>query len=158
MCGSPLTRIYTVKMKELEWLNKTASSSVKSRDVEEQMALIEEACLTNDSNIKPILPVCDEGECVLCFPCPNLFPFLCEFDLVARQEIKYHTFHRLGDLASNQCKMEWNKIRIDSTHYFLVALESLAMLPSLRYIPCFLIGFITIICWLFRCKVAYYNS
>ena len=101
MCGSQLTRLHTVKTKELERLNKTASSSVKFRDVEEQIALIEEACLTKDGKdnplIKPILPVCDEDG--MCFPCQNLFPFLREFDSVARQEINYHTFHKLGELA-----------------------------------------------------------
>lgn len=116
MCGSQLTRIYIVKTKELERLNKLASSSMKSRDVEEQIALIEEACLTKDGKdnplIKPILPVCDDGG--MRFPCPNLFPFLREFDSVARQEINYHTFHKLGELAfkSMQNRMEQNKDRL----------------------------------------------
>jgi hypothetical protein len=85
-----------VKTKELKRLNtsKTASTSMKSRDVEEQIALIEEACLTKDDKDNPLvkvtLPVCDEGG--MWFPCQNLFPFLCEFDSVARQEINYHTF------------------------------------------------------------------
>ncbi len=101
MCGSQLTRLHTVKMKELERLNKTASSSVKFRDVEEQVILIEEPCLTKDGKdnllIKPILPVCDEDG--MCFPCQNLFSFLREFDSVARQEINYHILHKFGELA-----------------------------------------------------------
>ena len=92
------------------------SSSVKSGDVEEQVALAEEASLTKDSKedppIKPILPVCDEGG--MCFPSPNLFPFLREFDSVARQEITYHTFHRPGELAFKlmQNEMDKNKDRL----------------------------------------------
>ena len=86
MCGSQLTRIYTVNMKEMERLTKVASSLAKSRNVEEQIALIEEASLTKDGKenplIKPIIPVCDEGG--MRFPHPNLYPFLREltrFDL-----------------------------------------------------------------------------
>ena len=112
MCGSQLTRIYTVKMKELKRLNKVPSS-VTSRDVEEQIALIEEASLTKDSKENPpILQVCDEGG--MRFPCLNLFPFLREFDSVARQEIMYDTFHRLGELAfkSMQNEMYKNKDRL----------------------------------------------
>ena len=116
MCGSQLTRIHTVKTKELERLNKSASSSMKSRGVEEQIALIEEASLTKDGKdnplIKPTLPVCDEGG--MRFPCQNLFPFLHEFDSVARQEINYHTFHKLGELAfkSMQDRMAQHKDRL----------------------------------------------
>ena len=92
-------------------INKVPSSSVKSKDVEEQIALIEEASLTKDSKenplIKPILPVCDEGG--MRFPSPNLFPFLREFDSVARQEITYDTFHRLGELAFKSMQNEMNK-------------------------------------------------
>ena len=83
---------------------------MKFRDIEEQITLIEEPCLTKDGKdnllVKPILPVYDEGG--MCFPCQNLFPFLYEFDSVARQEINYHTFHKLGELAfkSMQNRME----------------------------------------------------
>ena len=55
MCGSQLTRIHTVKTKELERLNQTASTSMKSRDIEEQIALIEEACLTKDDKDNPLI-------------------------------------------------------------------------------------------------------
>ena len=110
MCGSQLTRIHTVKTKELERLNQTASTSMKSRDIEEQIALIEETCLTKDDKdnplIKAILPVCDEGG--MRFPHHSLFPFLREFDSVARQEINYRTFHKLGQVTfkSMQTRME----------------------------------------------------
>ena len=74
---------------------------MKSRDVEEQIALIEEASLTKDGKdnplMKPTLPVCDKGG--MRFSCQNLFLFLHEFDSGARQEINYHTFHILGELA-----------------------------------------------------------
>lgn len=116
MCWSQLTRIYTAKTKELERLNKIHGSSVKSRDVQEQIALIEDACLTKDGKdnplIKPMLPVCDDGG--MRFPRPNLFPFLREFDSVAKQEINYHTFHKLGELAfkSMQNRMEQKKDRL----------------------------------------------
>ena len=91
MCGSQLN----CKNERIR-LNKTASSSVKFRDVEEQITLIEEACLTKDDKdnllIKPILPVCDEGGMHFHVKISSI-PFLHEFDSVARQEINYHTFH-----------------------------------------------------------------
>ena len=110
MCWGQLNRIHTVKKKELERLSRKSSSSVKLRDVQEQLALVEEACVTKDSkgkaHIWPVLPVGNEGE--MWFPCLSLFPFLREFDSVVRQQINFDTFHKLGELAfkSMQQRME----------------------------------------------------
>ena len=116
MCGSQLTRLQNVKMKELERLNKKTTSSLKVQDIQQQIALIEEACMTTENkdaeNIKPLLPVCDEGG--MRFPCDKLFPFLREFDSVVREEVNYKQFHKLGQSAfqSMQLRMESQKDRL----------------------------------------------
>lgn len=66
MCGSQLTRLHTIKAKELE------SEQNSMLNVEEQLPLTEEAKDGKDNPlIKPILPVCDEGG--MRFPCQHLF-------------------------------------------------------------------------------------
>lgn len=78
----PTYQVTHCKNKRIGEIEQNSILLAKFRDVEEQIALIEEACLTKDGKdnplIKPILPVCDEGG--IRFPCKNLFPFLREFD------------------------------------------------------------------------------
>lgn len=110
MCGSQFARIHNVKKKELARLKLSSkASSDMTKNIHEQILLTESACMTKDdkvqAHIKPLLPVCDEGG--MWFPRQNLFPFLREFDMIARQEINYHNFHKFGEMAfkSMQKKM-----------------------------------------------------